>query len=147
MAKHAFIFSPSLPERESAFTFIEILVVMVILGILSAIAVPFFVNEVRTAGRDEHVIADTVNIALKATEYRRDYNRAPASIADLPSLKLKGEGNTFALVGKGNITCVLGSHPGSNYILSNPHVVVVRGFIIDNDAKQCPFDTSSATWR
>ena len=62
--------------RESAFTLIELLIVVAIIGILAAIAVPNFLNA-QTRARISRIEADIKNTATALESYRIDRNFYP----------------------------------------------------------------------
>jgi general secretion pathway protein G len=69
-------------NRENGFTLVELMIVMLIIGVLAAVAVPSFISSIRNAKEaalkeDLHVLRDGID------SYTMDKNKAPQSLDDL----------------------------------------------------------------
>jgi general secretion pathway protein G len=70
------------PTRENGFTLVELMIVMLIIGVLAAVAVPSFIASIKNAKEaalkeDLHVMRDAID------SYTMDKNKAPQSLDDL----------------------------------------------------------------
>lgn len=67
-------------EKEKGFTLVELLVVIIIIGILSAIAIPVFMNQ-RQKAVDSGIKSDLRTIANEVESYYVDNQEYPASLS------------------------------------------------------------------
>lgn len=98
------------PSHEDGFTLIEILVVILIIGILAAIAIPVFLNQRQTAN-DASAVSDTKNVAMAMQSYFTDNPTATyAPVEEIRKLVKKSPNVSIAIMGTSNDYCVQGWH-------------------------------------
>ncbi|MGB6132251.1 MAG: type II secretion system protein [Acidobacteriaceae bacterium] len=69
-------------NRENGFTLVELMVVMLIIAVLAAVAIPKFVAAIRTA--KEAALKEDLHVMRNAIDsYTMDKNKAPQSLDDL----------------------------------------------------------------
>lgn len=69
-------------KRDEGFTLVELMIVMLIIGVLAAVAVPQFVQSIRNA--KEAALKEDLHVMRDAIEsYTMDKNKAPQSLDDL----------------------------------------------------------------
>lgn len=136
LKKHGYDFRENLNNREEGFTLIELLVVILLIGILSAIAIPVFLNQ-RKAAVDATLQSDLRSTAQVVANYviknRNDKDIQPSEIAPLVKGKIS-EGSQILIFGGYDNWCLIGINTGGNASSFDPPAAGVNapGFLYDS---------------
>jgi prepilin-type N-terminal cleavage/methylation domain-containing protein len=111
-------------NNEKGFTLIELMIVIAIIGILAAIAIPQFTNYKRRAANSASM-SDLKNMATAQEVYHTDNNTYTSTVANLSDAGYKGASKnvTVAITGANSTTfSATASHAGGTktYTVSGP---------------------------
>jgi type IV pilus assembly protein PilA len=128
-------------QEESGFTLVELLVVMLILGILAAIAIPAFLNQ-REKANDADAKA-SVNTAQQAMETYQTDNAGSyvgANVAALQTIEPTLQNATLAVTGTGGA----GAPTANSYRVTVTADSTARTFSVDNAAGNLTYPCAPA---
>jgi general secretion pathway protein G len=126
---------PAAARSEQGFTLVELMIVMVVIGILMAMAVPQYTNSVRNA--KEAVLRDDLHVIRTAIDsYTVDQQKAPQSLDDLvqsgylkvmPTDPFTKRSDTWVPVQSGNMSTLDQTQSGIDDVHSGAQMSAANG--------------------
>jgi len=118
-------------EKQGGFTLIELIVVVVIIGILAAVAIPSFLSQ-RTRAFDSAVISDSRNVAVEMESFFAGNLQYPTEANALGEVNISTD-----------VTLVVHVNNAANnnngaFVIVGDHARTESTFVLQSDAGQAP---------